>query len=75
MRYRALISASTLATMLVFWTAVPVPVNGQSAAPGRNTAKADTLRTSWGKPDLQGVWDFRTVTPLERPLNWPTRPR
>ena len=34
---------------------------------GRNTAKADTLRTSWGKPDLQGVWDFRTVTPLERP--------
>ena len=25
------------------------------------------LRTPWGHPDLQGVWDFRTVTPLERP--------
>ena len=24
-------------------------------------------RTLWGTPDLQGVWDFRTVTPLERP--------
>ena len=24
-------------------------------------------RTSWGTPDLQGVWDFRTVTPMERP--------
>lgn len=24
-------------------------------------------RTSWGDPDLQGVWDFRTITPLERP--------
>ena len=24
-------------------------------------------RTPWGAPDLQGVWDFRTVTPLERP--------
>ena len=24
-------------------------------------------RTAWGAPDLQGVWDFRTVTPLERP--------
>ena len=24
-------------------------------------------RTSWGAPDLQGVWDFRTITPLERP--------
>ena len=24
-------------------------------------------RTSWGDPDLGGVWDFRTITPLERP--------
>lgn len=25
------------------------------------------LRTPWGDPDLQGIWDFRTLTPLERP--------
>ena len=25
------------------------------------------LRTAWGAPDLQGIWDFRTITPLERP--------
>ena len=24
-------------------------------------------RTPWGQPDLQGVWDFRTITPIERP--------
>ena len=24
-------------------------------------------RTPWGQPDLQGVWDFRTITSLERP--------
>ena len=24
-------------------------------------------RTPWGAPDLQGVWDFRTLTPMERP--------
>ena len=24
-------------------------------------------RTPWGAPDLQGVWDFRSLTPLERP--------
>ena len=24
-------------------------------------------RTAWGTPDLRGVWDFRTITPLERP--------
>ena len=23
--------------------------------------------TLWGKPDLQGIWDFRTITPMERP--------
>ena len=23
--------------------------------------------TPWGAPDLGGVWDFRTITPLERP--------
>tara|TARA_B110000116_G_scaffold167327_1_gene144606 strand:+ start:429 stop:1334 length:906 start_codon:yes stop_codon:yes gene_type:complete len=24
-------------------------------------------QTAWGAPDLQGVWDFRTITPLQRP--------
>ena len=24
-------------------------------------------RTAWGAPDLNGVWDFRTLTPFERP--------
>jgi hypothetical protein len=24
-------------------------------------------RTAWGDPDLSGMWDFRTLTPLERP--------
>ena len=24
-------------------------------------------RTSWGAPAIHGVWDFRTLTPLERP--------
>ena len=28
---------------------------------------ADPPRTSWGAPDLQGVWDFRSLTPMERP--------
>ena len=27
----------------------------------------DPPRTGWGDPDLQGVWDFRTITPLQRP--------
>ena len=25
-------------------------------------------RNSYGQPDFQGIWDFRTLTPLERPV-------
>lgn len=35
----------------------------QSAAPD---AQFETPRTPWGDPDLQGVWDYRTITPLQR---------
>ena len=34
---------------------------------GAQEGAAEAPRTSWGAPDLQGVWDFRTATPLERP--------
>ena len=34
--------------------------------PGLTMAQ-DVPQTAWGAPDLQGVWDFRTITPLERP--------
>src|SRR5262245_41836955 len=38
-------------------------------APARKaaeTAPFKQTRTSWGDPDLQGVWDYRTITPMER---------
>jgi hypothetical protein len=31
------------------------------------SAQGSAPRTPWGHPDLQGTWDFRTVTPMERP--------
>ena len=33
----------------------------------------DSLRTAWGDPNLGGVWDFRTITPLERPEEFADR--
>ena len=32
-----------------------------------SAAAQTSPRTAWGQPDLQGVWDFRTITPMERP--------
>jgi len=37
-----------------------------AAADAAETAPFKVARTSWGDPDLQGVWDYRTITPLER---------
>ncbi len=43
--------------------AIAAPASAQtSAQPAGNTA-----RTAWGDPDLQGVWDFSSNTPLNRP--------
>ena len=50
-----LLTAAALPILLL--AAGAAPVAGQDAAP----------RTPWGAPDLGGVWDFRTITPLERP--------
>jgi hypothetical protein len=38
-----------------------------SASAQSDRARYEPRRTAWGTPDLEGVWDFRTLTPFERP--------
>src|SRR5437870_3833993 len=66
-RFLAFIGALTIA--IAFLKAGVVPVAGQSAAAKTPVpAKAWTpLRTAWGDPDLQGIWNNSTITPIERP--------
>ena len=37
------------------------------ALPAIPAAAQNAPRTAWGDPDLGGIWDYRTITPLERP--------
>ncbi len=57
--------ASIIAVATVIAVTLPLPGIAQAQTPAEDTA-APTL-TAWGAPDLRGIWDFRTITPLERP--------
>jgi hypothetical protein len=55
----ALIAAASLGASIVARGQTPAGV-------AHATPTYSAPRTSWGAPDLQGVWDHRTITPLER---------
>ena len=71
MRRSYSVTASASAVGLALILAAPAGAAAQSAAaenPGTAPGADWTApRTPWGAPDLQGVWDYRTMTPLERP--------
>ena len=55
MDYRSIAVSGVLVALMMVGT---MPAGAQTAP-----------RTPWGQPDLQGVWDFRTITPLQRPTS------
>ena len=57
MSHRLLVSVSAVAALVAL----------VASGTARVGAQTTVLRTAWGQPDLQGIWDFRTITPLQRP--------
>ncbi|HEV8316416.1 MAG TPA: hypothetical protein VGQ10_03365 [Vicinamibacterales bacterium] len=67
MRHRFLLSLSATAAVIAALATVSVMAQASKPAAKATASARAVLRTAWGAPDLQGVWDFRTITPLERP--------
>jgi hypothetical protein len=65
--------ARLLATLFAVPALVLAPAVAMAQAtpakPAAAKPAANVPRGPDGKPDLQGFWDFRTLTPLERPAN------
>jgi hypothetical protein len=66
-RYVPFLSVAALLAMAAITVTGQTPARGTSNAPA---SKWMPPRTPDGKPDMQGIWDFRTVTPLERPAEF-----
>lgn len=62
MSHRRLAAVCTLVAVVAL---APVAGAGQSRSATSDGWTAPV--TPWGDPDLQGIWDFRTITPMERP--------
>ena len=61
MNHRYLVAVLTVVAVVAV---TPIFAAAQSA----NTTT--TPRTPWGQPDLQGVWNFAILTPMERPAEF-----
>lgn len=73
MSRRLCASACVFTTMTAVAVLATVALSGQ--APNAKTAAGTKgARTVDGQPDLQGVWNFSTVTPLERPAQFEGKP-
>jgi hypothetical protein len=67
MRYRWLVSMCAPAVLLLVVSDYPTRLGAQAPASGKPTPSWSPSRTPDGQFDLEGVWDFSTITPLERP--------
>ncbi len=64
---KVVVVAAAITSALVFLKSAPVTVAQEGpTASAVAPATAPALKTSWGEPDLQGIWTDESDTPLQR---------
>ena len=61
--------ATVTAFAVIVVAGLVIPASGQAPKPAPEAKKFTNPKTPWGDPDLQGVWNDATSTPLQRPAN------
>ena len=70
-RHRRLLTATGLAGAVALASLMAARVDGQTGAKPAQPAKRSITRLPDGHPDLQGMYDLATLTPVERPAGTP----
>ena len=71
MRYRYLALMGALVAVAA--VSLALVLIGAHTSQVAEAADVTSLRTSWGEPDLQGIWNDRYQTPLQRPAKYAGR--
>ena len=76
MRKKLILTAGTLGALLggMAWTSAPAAGQTDAPWPGLEIDEGWTPpRTPWGVPDLTGIWDSKSTTPMQRPEEYADR--
>ena len=73
MRYPALTLAGVIALIVVISVMLAGQSSDESSTPAAGSTQNAASRTSWGDPNLQGIWTDVYETPLQRPAQYAGR--
>jgi hypothetical protein len=67
MRDRCVAALGVLVIAMAVSSIEPLTAGVQAPSAARSAAQWTPPHTAWGDPDFDGVWNYATMTPLERP--------
>ena len=63
-------AAGVLLEVILLVSPAKLTIAQEGPVPSTNSAGHLALKTTWGEPDLQGIWTDESDTPLQRPAKY-----